>query len=383
MTLDELKNNRESRENDFSHRTDQESPRMITLNRFKLFSVGDVLNEPSPEWRVEGLLPVGALSMIYAPQEQFKTFFALDLALSVACGCEFHGRTVKQGPTIYVLGEGRGGLKNRILAWMTEHDVTSVDGSFFVLESVQFKRPDDVKALRAQIDAHNVRPAMIVIDTFARNAVGVDENDAKDVGEWIDAVTALQHELRVDVVALHHAQKGSSDGGAVRERGSSAFIGAVDTVIRLKREDKKIQVICEKQKDAEHFRKFTVAVKVISLGMNEYGQPASSCVLVDPEDPGVGPHRLSGEHLLMLGTLRAFPDATAERRDWMSQTRLKERTFDRYSNELKTAGHIESVNRGVYRITTNGFLAIANDSPTSSHGRNNPDPRCCRHTPTP
>src|SRR5947209_8048999 len=71
-------------------------------SRFRLFSIDDVLTEPSPEWRVDGLLPVGALSMIYAPQAQFKTFFSLDIALSIATGAPFHGRKVKQGAVVYV-----------------------------------------------------------------------------------------------------------------------------------------------------------------------------------------------------------------------------------------------------------------------------------------
>jgi hypothetical protein len=330
-----------------------------------LYSIDDVLHESSPEWRIERLLPVGALSMIYAPQEQFKTFFGLDLALSVAYGLDFHGRRVKQGPTIYVLGEGRGGLKNRILAWMQEHDIVRVPSAFFVLEAVQFNRRDDVQKLRAQIDSLNVEPAMLFIDTFARCAVGVDENDAMHVGTWIDAVTGLQHSMRVDVVALHHAQKGSNDGGPVRERGSSAFIGAVDTVIRLAKKSQKVKVTCEKQKDAEHFAPFTLAVRIMPLGTNEHGEAASSCVLVDPEDPGAERNQLGNGHRVMLSSLSEFPDQTASRGEWVQKTGIKERTFDRYRNELVTQGYIESSGRGVFRITGAGRLAIANPLPTS------------------
>src|SRR5204863_2612559 len=114
-------------------------------------------------------------------------------------------------------------------------------------------------------------PAMVVIDTFARSAVGIDENHARDVGLWIDAVRVLQQRLGkdgkdVDMVALHHAQKGNAEGGAVRERGSSAFIGATDTVIRLKRDGTKVAVHCEKMKDAAHFKPFTLYLKVVPLG---------------------------------------------------------------------------------------------------------------------
>jgi hypothetical protein len=80
--------------------------------KFKLYRVGDILALPSPEWRVQGILSVGALTMLYAPQEQAKTFLGLDIALSVASGTLFHGRKVREGPVVYILGEGRGGLRS-------------------------------------------------------------------------------------------------------------------------------------------------------------------------------------------------------------------------------------------------------------------------------
>jgi hypothetical protein len=89
------------------------------------------------------------------------------------------------------------------------------------LEAVQFKRPKDVQALLAQIGALNVKPVMVVIDTFARSAVGLNENDATEVGLWIDAVSVLKDQMGVDIVALHHAQKAKATKNGtkpVRER---------------------------------------------------------------------------------------------------------------------------------------------------------------------
>jgi RecA-family ATPase len=281
--------------------------------------------------------------MIYAPQAQFKTFFSLDLALSVAGGSDFHGRSVKQGPTVYILGEGRSGLKNRITAWLDEHKTEEVPEVFFVLDAVQFKRPEDVKALSSQIDGMSIKPAMLFIDTFARSAVGLDENNATDVGLWVDAVAALQRDLKVDVVAVHHAQKGQSKNKAPRERGSSAFIGAVDTVIRLDRPSQTrttVKVRCEKQKDAEEFEPFLLTVKVVSLGKNEHGEQASSCVLVD------GPFEIETEsnapethEYELLLALRGSPNGTATRKELLQRTALTKRTLDRNRDSLQEKLH--------------------------------------------
>jgi hypothetical protein len=256
---------------------------------------------------------------------------------------------------------------------MKHHRAGHIDQAYFVLEAVQFKSPKDVSALKTQINACNVKPAMLFIDTFARSAVGVDENDAMQMGQWIDAVTSLQQEMQVDVVALHHAQKAPNDdrqGKRVRERGSSAFIGAVDTVIRLSADSKKekVTVTCEKQKDAAQFASFMLDVKVIDLGLNEYGEPARSCVLVDPRDVPIVANGLSDESRRMLSALAELPTGIVDRGGWLAKTGLKERTFDRHRKQLETDGHIKVIRRGSYTITPAGRLAIANESPASSHG---------------
>lgn len=354
---------------------ERERTQHAVSHRFKLHTIDDVLHLPSPEWRVQGLLPVGALTMIYAPQAQFKTFFAIDLALSVATGFKFHGRTVKQGPVVYVLGEGRGGLKNRVRSWLVEHGLQTIKQAFFVVEAVQFKSQKDVDMLRMQIDALNVKPAMLFIDTFARSAVGLDENDATQIGLWIDAVTDLKHQMDLDVVAVHHAQKASTNGSRVRERGSSAFIGAVDTVVRLERKPatgKTIWVSCEKQKDAEEFEEFALAVKVIPLGVNEHGDETSSCVLVEANasDLEGGP---SSEQVLILCKLYLSPEQRATRQDLMRETGLADRTFDRYREQLEDRGLLETIKRGVFRITDDGIAAIATDLPMNDQGNPSQD----------
>jgi hypothetical protein len=336
-------------------------------DKFKLQRLKEVLNFPSPQWRIHGLLPTGGFSMLFAPQEQGKTFFALDIALSVASGLDFHGRRVKQGPVVYVLGEGRGGLKKRVMAWLREHRLNDVPDAFFVLEAVQFHSSEDVATLRNQIEATGEKPAMVVIDTFARCAVGIEENDATEMGQWIDAIRQLQEDIHVDILALHHATK-SKGRKRPSERGSSAFIGATDTAIRLTRKDDLISVSCEKQKDAEHFDSFALHLKVVPLGTNENGEQMDSCVLVGSDD-NPPCDDLTRDHVVLLATLAEFPNQTAQRGAWREKTELAERTFDRRREELLEQNYIaEGSRRGTYAITPKGTLAIANQSPTTSQG---------------
>ena len=282
-------------------------------------------------------------------------------------GSHFTVVQVKQGAVVYVLGEGRGGLKSRIAAWLREHQLEDVDDVFFVLAPVQFHQKEDVDAIRVAIKSLGIDPALVVIDTFSRCSVGVKENDATEMGEWIEAIRELQEQMSVDVLALHHASKpkGEKDPS---ERGSSAFIAATDTAIRLKRHDKTITVVCEKQKDAEHFDRFSLCMKVVGLGNSEHAEPMTSCVLVSADDPKSSDD-LSAHHRTMLAALASYRNHTAQRADWMEKTGLTERTFDRRRNELLQESYIKAgAATGIYTVTEKGLLAIATESPIPSQG---------------
>jgi RecA-family ATPase len=56
-----------------------------------LLSVHDVLSKPEPKWTVEGWLVAGTLAVLYAPSSRYKSFIALDIALSVALGRPWQG----------------------------------------------------------------------------------------------------------------------------------------------------------------------------------------------------------------------------------------------------------------------------------------------------
>ena len=117
---------------------------------------------PDPVWLVRDVLPEGGLVTLYGQSGGGKTFVALDLALRIATGMNWWGkRSVQQGLVAYIAGEGVGGLKNRIRAWLKDHDelgATTLDDSFFLLDTVPpLLNP---MALRGLVEAVAVLPAM-------------------------------------------------------------------------------------------------------------------------------------------------------------------------------------------------------------------------------
>ena len=54
--------------------------------------------------------------MLVGPSNTGKTFIALDMAMSVAAGTDWHGHKVRQGAVLYLATEGSFSFKNRMAA---------------------------------------------------------------------------------------------------------------------------------------------------------------------------------------------------------------------------------------------------------------------------
>src|SRR5207245_1828523 len=90
-----------------------------------------------PEYLLEHVIEARALTVIYGPSGEGKTYYTLNASLSVAHGKPCFGLAVKQRPVVYVVGEGTGGIKKRVAAWKKHHNVELVRNAFFVLSAVQ------------------------------------------------------------------------------------------------------------------------------------------------------------------------------------------------------------------------------------------------------
>src|SRR6185369_9103877 len=101
---------------------------------------------------------------------------ALDLALSIASGRPtFLGRPLREsGPVVYVLAEGIGRFKLRVLAWKHHHGVTQPLPFYWMNGALDLLDETEVKDFIGAIHSH--RPVLIVLDTLSRCLAGADEN---------------------------------------------------------------------------------------------------------------------------------------------------------------------------------------------------------------
>ena len=223
--------------------------RPIANNLMPVLSVEDLEALPQPEWLIPNRLPEGQ-TWVYGEPGVGKTFVVLDWAATVAA----RGNTV-----LYFIGEGVKGFSKRVLAWRKHHEWASLETFHVVPMTPQLLDKHSVEVFNEVIKEY--QPSLIVIDTFARAAVGADENSAKDVGRVISVLDTVFRVHDCSSIVVHHSNK---SGGS--ERGSGAIRGAADATWEVMPDYSHsglttMQIACRKMKDSEPPRPLLAQLK--------------------------------------------------------------------------------------------------------------------------
>jgi len=331
-----------------------------TAPSIRFYTSDQLATFPAATWLVEDICQQDSQVMVYGASGDGKSFVALDLALSVAAGREWHGHAVSKGLVVYIAAEGGRGIQRRIAAWQQHHQCVVGSEAFFALDAPQLTDRQQLHGLISAIRQHGI-PVLIVLDTLARTFVGKEENSAKDAGEWIAAAARLQGEFNSTVMTVHHTGKAKKT-----ERGSGAFRGALDTAIVVKKSGNTITVSCDKQKDEEEFENLALTLTTVDLPSGE-----SSCVLVDGPDGGVQSVGLGPQQWRLLRALARCSEVPTPIADWQAEVdkddkgKVPDKTFANWRKPLMTE-YVVSPTKGYYQLTDVGRSAIAKHPPTAA-----------------
>ena len=201
-------------------------------------------------WQITDIIPENSFYYDFGESGSYKTFVALDRLLCVAAGVDYHGHKVRQGTVFYIAGEGQQGIGRRIAAWHIAHG-TNVEGiPFFVAKTpTQLMDPKAVDDVRKAVDYMSKEygdPAIVHIDTLARNFGEGDENSTKDMNR---VISNLDEAFGNDFCRglTHHTGHFNKE----RARGSGVLHGASDVAFRVSIPlNQQVLVECTKMKDA-------------------------------------------------------------------------------------------------------------------------------------
>jgi hypothetical protein len=233
-----------------------------TKSNHTVIGVDGLLALPQIKWLIPRVLPNNGLMAVYGRSGAHKSFYALDLALSLAT----------HSVVLYVAAEGQLGYKQRVEAWQSINQERA-QFARFLLGTVDIF--DSVMLDEFVATVKDVKPVLVVLDTLAMVSGVANENDTRDMNRIVTGLKRVSVECDSAVMIVHHTGKSGDD-----ERGSSAFRGAMDVMVKLTNEGDIIKVECTKMKDASPFSDHYLKPKRIELGYeNALGERVSSLVL--------------------------------------------------------------------------------------------------------
>ncbi|HHN8376078.1 TPA: helicase RepA family protein [Morganella morganii] len=278
-------------------------------------SVGSVGYDARQDYVIKGYLPALSLCSIYGPSGSYKSFLAVSWACHIASGKAWSGKRVSPGAVLYVVGEGGIGVPRRIKAWEKVYNGDKPLTSLYLVNRpvfpVRHQEVDEVLlAVQNVQEATGLKVELIVLDTLARCFGGSDENDARDMGAFIEGCDTIKRKSGATVLVVHHSGKDEAKGA----RGSSAFRAALDAEFNIKREDenKALVLTCTKMKDAEEPQRCAYDLRTAELFHDEDDELISSLVVMDTprevkeNDPALaGVTRLSDNHVALWQSIRS------------------------------------------------------------------------------
>lgn len=296
---------------------------------------------------VEGLLTEGGASVVYGPSNTGKSFWVLDLAVSVATGNRFRDEMeVDPGAVVYLALEGSHGVRNRIAALKKMGKLPEMAPFFLCFAQMSLLAPHDaarmadtVKAVARQC---SLPCRLIIVDTLARGMAGGDENSGQDMTRAVQAVDLIRAETSAHVLIVHHSGKDEARGA----RGHSSLRAAVDTEIEVSRsEGESISTVrVTKQRDIPPGEPMPFSLRVVELGVDRRGKPITSCV-VHHEDPIMAGNRPRPgrkpevDPLVLLNHLPAS-STSAWRKAAADENGITKSSFYRAVEKLKSRGEV-------------------------------------------
>jgi putative DNA primase/helicase len=288
-------------------------------------------------WRIVDIIPDDAgFIVIYGKQKSFKSFLALDMALSIANGVDYHGKETEQGTVLYIAGEGQKGVLKRVEAWRQIKKLDSIENFYLMIKPVIISEPDSYKDLISLIELFPTKPAIVFIDTIARSMKG-DENGA-GMAEFIAGCDEIQANTGVQIVAIHHTPK---NGDTMR--GWSGLGGAIDFSYLVEKDNKRPMTAILKADDVkDHSDKgqFFFDMVLHDTGSEDTsGQAITSLVPslnteLSPEPSYNKSRTLRGKKLVLFNALKAVIkdslEDTASLEEWRNAYYKKDTSNSKY-----------------------------------------------------
>ena len=309
-----------------------------------------IKRELTIKYVVNELIETPTTGLIFGDPGAGKSFLAIDMALSVAHGAPWMGADTTQGPWLYFAGEGHAGLQRRIMAWLKHYGHEDIAPGLFTLSQRRLELTEKSvmklePAIRAMVNKYGPL-AGITVDTLARHLAGAaDENSAKDISGFINAVDYLRDRFECVAAVVHHSGKMNKESS----RGSSAIKGALDWEFKVAEGE----VRFTKQKEGELPRPIGFRIEQVELGPEIRSAIPIKC----DYDPTHGKSANLGDDQLLALNLLQF-GISANRVTFLSKKDLRSEFCDALGPSVKPDTKRRKFSRAMEELAASGTIRV-------------------------
>jgi hypothetical protein len=208
----------------------------VIPNNIPLIHISQVEEKPI-EFQIEQIWPINSVGFISGQPGSFKTWFSLNIALSIASGSPFLGKyKCKKGKVIIFNAEDtQTQTKLRIAAFAREKGL-NIDNLEIYLMDIYALSLNDKNTQEAIMNTLlREQPSFIILDPL-RNIHTLNEDNSTEMVEILNFLRLINRKYNCSILLVCHDKKPAKEATgnrAAQVRGTSAIVGWRDNAIYL------------------------------------------------------------------------------------------------------------------------------------------------------
>jgi len=199
------------------------------------------LNLPRPQFYIQDILPKQGVMLLYGSPKVRKSWLSEYMAFCISLGIDCLGFTTEQARVFIAQFEISPIAYHWRLRDMGQH--FELQERFLYEASPMLMYLDEEENFNRFLAAlRTIQPKVIILDCLAA-CFGGDENDSRDVAQFIEKMSILKQEFEASLIIVHHTNKQNLIPNSVdRARGHSRLAGWVDTLVYMAEQPTGIQL---------------------------------------------------------------------------------------------------------------------------------------------
>ncbi len=217
---------------------------------FPVVRVSEIDAQPvSQNWLIEDLWTASSVGWVAGQPKSFKSWTALEMAVSVASGTPCLGRfkVHDRGKVLLYLAEDSlGAVRERLEGLAKRHGLAIGDLDIDVITAPSMRLDLGRDQIRLHKTVRSLSPRLLILDPLVR-LHRADENASGEMSSLLAYLRALQRQLHLSIVVVHHVRKSAAPLHAAGQglRGSGDLHAWSDCALYLRRKGVDVLVTVE------------------------------------------------------------------------------------------------------------------------------------------